>query len=101
MDKKDQIALLKINGYIDAAIGFCKNISSYQEFESDLKTSMASVLALMQIGELAKNVLSDEIKQRLNCIPWNQIYGLRNRIVHGYDDINYETVWISFRATEI
>ncbi|MCM1259892.1 MAG: DUF86 domain-containing protein [Prevotella sp.] len=41
---------------------------------------------LFQIGELA-NGLSDELIKFYNKIPWKQIIGMRNKIVHGYDTI--------------
>jgi uncharacterized protein with HEPN domain len=44
----------------------------------------ACVFNLMQIGELAKISLSDEVKDQIVTIPWKQLYGMRNRIVHGY-----------------
>ena len=47
---------------------------------------------LFQIGELA-NGLSIEFIKENNKIPWKQIIGMRNRIVHGYDTINLEIVW--------
>ena len=47
---------------------------------------------LFQIGELA-NGLSVEFIKEYNKIPWKQIIGMRNRIVHGYDTINLEIVW--------
>ena len=47
----------------------------------------------MQIGELAKTSLSDETKEQITAIPWRQIYGMRNRIVHGYDGVNMLIVW--------
>ena len=47
---------------------------------------------LFQIGELA-NGLSIEFIKKYNKIPWKQIIGMRNRIVHGYDTINLEIVW--------
>ena len=53
----------------------------------------ATVFNLMQIGELAKKSLSNELKDQITSIPWNQIYGLRNRIVHGYDGVNMMIVW--------
>ena len=53
----------------------------------------ATVFNLMQIGELAKISLSDELKNGIDSIPWKQIYGLRNRIVHGYDGIDLTIVW--------
>ena len=53
----------------------------------------ATVFNLMQIGELAKFSLSDEAKKKITAIPWQQLYGMRNRIVHGYDGVNMTIVW--------
>ena len=53
----------------------------------------ATVFNLMQIGELAKVSLSDEAKAQLTAIPWPQLYGMRNRIVHGYAGVNMNIVW--------
>lgn len=53
----------------------------------------ATVFNLMQLGELAKQSLSDEAKSQITTIPWQQIYGLRNRIVHGYSGVNMKIVW--------
>ena len=48
----------------------------------------ATVFNLMQIGELAKESLGDDVKKVITTVPWQQIYGLRNRIVHGYSGVN-------------
>lgn len=53
----------------------------------------ACVFNLMQIGELAKQQLSDTAKERFDNIPWNLLYGMRNRIVHGYEGVNLNIVW--------
>lgn len=53
----------------------------------------ATVFNLMQIGELAKSSLSDELKKEITSIPWAQLYGMRNRIVHGYSGVNMRIVW--------
>ncbi len=52
----------------------------------------ACVFNLSQIGELASK-LDDEYKQNHKSIAWNQIYGLRNRIVHDYEGVNLKLVW--------
>ena len=52
----------------------------------------ATVFNLIQIGELAKEELDDVTKARIKAIPWQQIYGLRNRIVHGYSGVNMQIV---------
>lgn len=53
----------------------------------------ATVFNLMQIGELARQSLDDGVKRSIPAVPWEQIYGLRNRIVHGYSGVNMQIVW--------
>ena len=53
----------------------------------------ACVFNLMQVGELAKTALSDETKTQITTIPWKQLYGMRNRIVHGYSGVDMRIVW--------
>lgn len=52
----------------------------------------ACVFDLNQIGELA-NRLDDFFTQQYKAIPWKQVYGLRNRIVHDYEGVNLNLVW--------
>ena len=52
----------------------------------------------MQIGELAKGSLSEETTAQIKTIPWQQIYGMRNRIVHGYSGVNMQIVWDTVSA---
>ena len=47
----------------------------------------------MQIGELAKVSMSDEFKATTPTIPWKQLYGMRNRIVHGYSGVDMNIIW--------
>ena len=52
----------------------------------------ACVFNLSQMGELVKNVDVEYKKEQLG-IPWHQLYGLRNRIVHDYEGVNLKLVW--------
>lgn len=65
------------------------NVCTFSQDE-DLKEVVC--FNLFQIGELS-NGLSDDFVEQYNKIPWRQIIGMRNRIVHGYDTINLEIVW--------
>ena len=47
---------------------------------------------MIQISENAKK-LSDEYKQEKSYIPWNLLYGLRNRIVHDYGNVDLNIVY--------
>jgi uncharacterized protein with HEPN domain len=44
------------------------------------------------IGE-AVSKLSPELKLRHGDVPWHEISGMRNRLIHGYMDVNLEIVW--------
>ena len=61
-------------------------------FLADDKTIDAVVRNLEIIGEAAKQ-LPAEFKTQHSAIPWPQIAGLRNRIVHDYAGIDLKLVW--------
>lgn len=71
-----------------------EKVSNISEAEFSLNDDIKEVVCfnLFQIGELA-NGLSVGFLKEYNKIPWKQIIGMRNRIVHGYDTINLEIVW--------
>jgi uncharacterized protein with HEPN domain len=50
------------------------------------------VRCLEIIGE-ATNHLSEEITSSHDDIPWHAIVGMRNNLIHGYNEVNYEFVW--------
>ena len=64
--------------------------------ESDLDTdwirTYALVRALEVIGEAAGHIPVEEQKQHTD-IPWSQIVGLRNRLIHGYDSVDLSILW--------
>ena len=88
---KDKGILLQIIKKCNRVIEKVSNIS---EAEFSLNDDIKEVVCfnLFQIGELA-NGLSVEFIKEYNKIPWKQIIGMKNRIVHGYDTINLEIVW--------
>ena len=52
----------------------------------------AIIRKLEVIGQAVKN-LSDRCKSREPSIPWKQIAGMRDRVIHGYFGVNLEIVW--------
>lgn len=93
MNSKDVAVLKKILQHIESIIKYCADCHTLRDFSSDTMRLEATVFNLMQIGELAKESLSDELKAQIRTIPWQQIYGMRNRIVHGYSGVNMQIVW--------
>ena len=48
---------------------------------------------LVEIVSEAANRVSDVTRQAQADIPWPRIIGMRNRLVHGYDVIDYDLLW--------
>ena len=64
-------------------------------FLTDLRTQCAVVMSLMIIGEAAAKVLTDhsDFAKAHPDIPWRSIRGMRNRIAHGYFEVDLGVVW--------
>jgi uncharacterized protein with HEPN domain len=60
---------------------------------ADGQTSDAVVRNLEIIGEAASR-LPDTYRSSASQVPWQQVVGLRNRIVHGYFGIDLQLVWV-------
>ena len=65
---------------------------TYEEFIKDEKTIFAVIRAIEVIGEALKHVPS-ELRQKFSDIPWRDITGMRDILVHEYFGVDHETVW--------
>jgi uncharacterized protein with HEPN domain len=63
-----------------------------KDFAADHMRQDAVMLQIQIIGEAARNV-SDEFQERYTEIPWSQIIGMRNKIVHDYFEIDVSKIW--------
>jgi uncharacterized protein with HEPN domain len=61
-------------------------------FFSDKKTKDAVIRNLEIIGEAVKN-LSEDLKDNHPDVPWKQISGMRDKMIHKYFSVNLELVW--------
>jgi uncharacterized protein with HEPN domain len=68
----------------------------YDEFISDSKTQSAVVRQLEVIGE-ASNNLPPEILKKYNAVPWEDMIGMRNVLIHQYFGVDYALVWKTIR----
>jgi uncharacterized protein with HEPN domain len=59
---------------------------------TDRMLNLAVVRLLEIVGEAASRTPVDERAQHPD-IPWSQIVGLRNRLIHGYDSVDFEILW--------
>ncbi|MDJ0730053.1 MAG: DUF86 domain-containing protein [Crocosphaera sp.] len=62
------------------------------DLERDRMLSLAVVKDLEIIGEAASRVSLDCQKRHLQ-LPWSDMIGMRNRLVHAYYGIDYDIVW--------
>lgn len=65
---------------------------TYEQFESDFRINFAVVRALEIIGEATKRLPMD-LREQYPDIPWKGMAGMRDRIIHGYDNVDYQIVW--------
>ena len=90
-DERDSKILRRIIKYCRDIENFIVGID-YPIFETTLQMNRACIFTLEQIGESVKDI-SDDFKKGHPHIPWHEIVGLRNRIVHDYDGIYLDIVW--------
>ena len=65
---------------------------TFSQFEESRLHQHAVVKAVENIGEAASRVSADT-KQAHPEIPWRQVIGMRNRLIHAYFDINLDILW--------
>ena len=65
---------------------------SWEQFCADDKTQDAVIRNLEVLGEAAKRI-SPQFRKRFSQIPWTEMAGTRDRLIHHYFGINRETVW--------
>ncbi len=93
---EDKIRIQHILDEIDNIQTFIGNVS-YQEFIHDKKTVNAIIRSIEIIGEAASKI-SDDYKSNHSEIPWKQIVGMRNHLIHVYFDVDYQTLWQTVKS---
>ena len=91
MTKDFLVYLEDIIDAMDKAVFFVEGMT-YEQFKEDIKTHYAVVRSIEIIGEATKR-LPMMIRERYPDIPWKDMAGMRDIIIHGYDNINQKIVW--------
>ncbi len=70
------------------------------DFLEDKRTQQAVIMSLIILGEAATKVMGGytEFAREHPEVPWCSMRGMRNRIAHGYFDINLDVVWDTVQA---
>jgi uncharacterized protein with HEPN domain len=64
----------------------------YEDFIHDDKTVFAVIRAIEVIGEAVKNIPND-VKDKYPEIPWREMAGMRNKLIHAYFGVDIKKVW--------
>jgi len=91
MDERNKRIVARIITYANKIRQYCEGITE-ASFIGDNKLVDACVMNLVQIGELA-NQFDEAFTDTHSEVPWRQIRGLRNHIVHDYEGLNLTQIW--------
>lgn len=80
---------------MEAAEDFVVDIT-FEDFIEDTKTQYAVIRALEIIGEASKNV-PDDVRHKYPAVPWKDLAGIRDKLIHAYFGVNLEVVWLSVK----
>jgi len=103
MSKSD---ILRIPDYLEHILEAIERVDLYLEdtdevgFLNDRKTQDAVIRNFEIIGEAAHNIERYHAEFAANHpeVPWTVVYAMRNRVAHGYSDVDLEMIWKTIDA---
>lgn len=87
----DIATLIDIQLAINRSMEFVAGMD-YDAFLADSKTRWAVCCQVMVVGEAATR-FSKEFRDANPHVPWGEMIGMRNRLIHGYDEIKWKKLW--------
>ena len=91
--EKDRLYLQHIMEALGKIASFLQGVDRDQFLASDLIRA-AVIRELQVIGEAAKRI-SSEFRQTTPGVPWQEVTGTRDKLVHDYFDVDFEQVWLT------
>ncbi len=86
-----KVSFLQMRDVVQEALSLVKN-KSRADLEKDRVLNLALTRLLEVAGEAANRV-PDEVQAKFPDLPWSQIVGLRNRLIHAYDQVDLDIFW--------
>jgi uncharacterized protein with HEPN domain len=90
---RDDATLLDLLEACRSALEFLGGMNRGQ-FVSDKKTRSAILHQLLVLGEATKR-LTVEFRDKNPNIPWRELAGMRDRVIHAYDRVDLDMVWVA------
>lgn len=88
---QDQSYLLDIAKLCHTILRLTTNMND-AEFQHDERTQLAVLYEITILGEVVKR-LSAEFRIQHSTIEWRRIAGMRDRLVHNYNEVKLDLVW--------
>ncbi|MCL0034737.1 DUF86 domain-containing protein [Dehalococcoidia bacterium] len=92
MKRSIKLYIKDIVEYMERAEEHVKGLN-HNQFLKDRKTGDAVIRCIEVIGEATKNI-PDSIRNKYPSIPWRDMAGMRDKIIHGYFIVDFENVWL-------
>ncbi len=89
--KRDQVYLLDILEAAKLALSYVHGVSK-EEFLQNTQLQDSVIRRIEIMGEAARR-LSSTTRENLPGIPWPEMIGMRNLMIHDYDGLDLEVVW--------
>jgi uncharacterized protein with HEPN domain len=91
LHKNDNVRLRHMLDAAREAASFAQG-RSRQDLDTERMLNLSLIRLLEIIGEAARGV-SQEFRESHPDVPWKEIAGMRDRLIHGYFDVNLDVVW--------
>jgi len=84
---------------IDRITGYVQGVDNAAALECDHKTQAAIIRYIEIIGEAANRIQKQEPEfvAAHPSLPWHEMRGMRNRMIHNYFDVNIDVLWGTVR----
>jgi uncharacterized protein with HEPN domain len=92
MNREINLYIKDILDNMDNAERFVANMT-LEEFSVDIKTAYAVSRCIEIIGEASKNIPA-VVRKQYPDIPWKEMAGMRDKVIHFYFGVNYKRVWL-------
>ncbi len=90
--KNNIVYLEHILEAIEKIENYLKHVDNFEDFLKNDMVSDAVIRELEIIGEAATNI-NDEFQKEHPDVPWKQMIGIRNTLIHEYFGVNKKVVW--------